>query len=71
MSGESVAQVLSGMTPQNLSSTPTASAQKAPTGAGAQPHAVIPSAANSPTATSAPSKDPSAALLDYLLGGSN
>ena len=71
MSGESVAQVLSGMTGQNLSTAAASTTAKAPNGASALPHAVIPSAANSPTATQAPRQDPSGALLDYLLGGGN
>jgi ABC-type transporter Mla subunit MlaD len=71
MSGESVAQVLSGMTGQDLSSASTATTEKAPNGAAALPHAVIPSAGNSPTATNAPRQDPSGALLNYLLGGSD
>src|SRR6478735_7106674 len=71
MSGESVAQVLSGMTGQNLSTAAASTTAKAPNGASALPHAVIPSAGNSPTATQAPRTDPSGALLNYLLGGSN
>jgi len=51
---------------QTASATPT----KAPNGAAALPHAVVPSATTSPT-TTAPRQDPSGALLNYLLGDGN
>jgi phospholipid/cholesterol/gamma-HCH transport system substrate-binding protein len=66
MSGESVEQVLAGMNGTDGAAT---TASKAPNGAAALPHAVIPNAATSPT--TAPRQDPSGALLNYLLGDGN
>jgi ABC-type transporter Mla subunit MlaD len=68
MGGESVEQVLAGMNGQDQ--TASATTTKAPNGAAALPHAVVPSATTSPT-TSAPRQDPSGALLNYLLGDGN
>jgi len=48
----------------------TQTTTKAPNGAAALPHAVVPSATTSPT-TTAPRQDPSGALLNYLLGDGN
>jgi ABC-type transporter Mla subunit MlaD len=66
MSGESVEQVLAGMTGQDLAASATS---KAPNGAAALPHTVVPSATTSPS--TAPRQDPSGALLNYLLGDGN
>src|SRR5436190_3144421 len=65
MSGESVQQVLDGMNGTGDTAT-TATTTKAPNGAAALPHAVVPGAGRQ-----APSQDPSGALLDYLLGDGN
>ena len=67
MSGESVEQVLAGMSGQDQ--TASATTKQAPNGAAALPHAVVPNAATSPT--TAPRQDPSGALLNYLLGDGN
>jgi ABC-type transporter Mla subunit MlaD len=68
MGGESVEQVLAGMNGQDQ--TASATTTRAPNGAAALPHAVVPSATTSPT-TTAPRQDPSGALLNYLLGDGN
>src|SRR3954454_10006615 len=68
MGGESVEQVLAGMNGQDQKASATTT--KAPNGAAALPHAVVPNATTSPT-TTAPRQDPSGALLNYLLGDGN
>jgi phospholipid/cholesterol/gamma-HCH transport system substrate-binding protein len=62
MSGESVQQVLAGMNGTDKA----AATAKAPNGAAALPHAVVPGASQK-----AATEDPSGALLDYLLGAGN
>jgi ABC-type transporter Mla subunit MlaD len=65
MSGESVQQVLAGMSGQDQTTASTP--RRAPNGQTAMP-STLPSAGGD---AKAPRQDPSSALLDYLLGGSN
>jgi phospholipid/cholesterol/gamma-HCH transport system substrate-binding protein len=65
LAGESVQQVLAGMSGQDTTATATKT-RTAPNGARALPQAVLPSQVTSPP--QAQSEDPSGALLDYLMG---
>jgi hypothetical protein len=65
LSGESVEQVLAGMSGQDA----TTAARRAPNGQVAMPSTMVPS--TNTTSQQAPRQDPSGALLDYLLGDGN